>query len=57
MSFNEVYIHEIRNIFKEVGMKHTNNLKDNAIYSQSTRYFDNFIFYKMMENLYITESR
>ncbi len=53
MSFNEIYIHEIRNIFKEVGMKHTNNFKDNAIYSQSTLYFDNSIFYRNDGKLYI----
>jgi len=31
MSFNELYIDEIRNIFPKVGIKHTNIFKDNTI--------------------------
>ena len=57
MSFNEIYIHEIRNIFKEVGMKHTNNFKDYAIYSQTTQYFDNFRFYRNDAKLYVNVDR
>jgi hypothetical protein len=57
MSFNEIYIHEIRNIFKELGMKHTDNFKDYAIYSQTTQYFDNFRFYINNAKLYINAGR
>jgi hypothetical protein len=57
MSFNEIYIHEIRNIFKELGMKHTDNFKDCAIYSLTTQYFDNFRFYRTGAKLDITVDR
>lgn len=51
--FNELYIHEIRNIFNELGM----NTQIFPKIIQFTIYLNSFMFFIRLGNIYIISSR